>query len=99
MQIALKLRGIRQIDAAEWMLGKPTPEEVDEEGREWEQLGVTLRDGILSIPAHLLADFIEECEDGIAIFEHHMDDPYDGPDIRAFIRAMTTLIEKLEGLK
>jgi hypothetical protein len=96
--VTLKLRGPRQLDAADWMLGKPLPEEIpghDQGTGDWEAVCVTIRDGVLSVPAHLLADFIEECEDGIVMSEHMLDDPYDGADARAFTRAMTTLIEKL----
>lgn len=100
--VTLKLRGHRQIEAADWMMGKPTPEEVDEDGREWEQLGVDVRDGVLSIPAHCLADFVEELENGVEIMLNIADDfPSDWDDYkdaRATARALTTIAEKLRPL-
>lgn len=97
--VTLRLRGPRQLDAADWMLGKPTPEEIDEDGREWESLGVTIRDGVLSIPAHLLADFIEEIEDGIVVtLDAGEGTPEDMVDARAVVRAMETIADKLRPL-
>lgn len=97
--ITLKLGGPRQLDAADWMLGKPTPDEVDEEGRDWDQLGVSIKDGVLSIPAHRLADFIEEMEDGIIVTLNSAGTPEDDIDARAVVRAMETIIERLRSLE
>jgi hypothetical protein len=100
--VTLKLRGHRLLDAADWMMGKPLPEDIpghDVGDGTWHATGATLIDGVLSIPAHLLTDFIEEIEDGIMIAEDMVDDPYEGAEARAHIRAFRSLIEKLEGLK
>lgn len=97
--VTLKLGGPRLIDAADWMLGKPVPEEVDGEGlADWETMGATLRNGVLSIPTHLLADFIEECEDGIVVTLNSAATPEEIKDSKAVVRALETIIERLRDL-
>lgn len=99
-RVALKLRGPRQLEAADWMLGHSVPEEIDGEGlAEWGTLGADVRDGVLTVPSHLLVDFIEECmagaeqllsmSDGWALSD---DERKNG---RAAARALTTIAEKL----
>jgi hypothetical protein len=105
MQIALKLRGIRQIDAAEWMLGKPVPEEIDGEGlADWETMGVSLTgDHHLVVPTKLLADFIEEIDDAIVILGNIKDGlPSEWEEhgiIRSNIRALETIQRKLREMR
>lgn len=94
--VTLKLRGPRQIDAADWMMGKPCPEEIDPAMGDWNCQGASVIGGVLSVPAHLLAEFIEEVEDGIVVTIDSAGTPEDDIDARAVVRAMEKIIEKLK---
>lgn len=96
--VALKLRGKRQFEVADWMMGKPTPEDVGPgDGTEWESLGASTAGGVLTVPASLLADFIDECEYGITALLEMADQDSDEArvDARAQTRALQTIIDKL----
>lgn len=96
--VTLKLGGPRLIEAADWMMGKPTPDEVGADGAEWDAIGASVESGVLTVPAHLLADFIEECKDGIVTMEDIaagvLDDDF--IDAKAASRALATIIQKLK---
>jgi hypothetical protein len=84
------------LEAIDWMLGHSTPEEVDEEQRDWGDLGLDVRDGMLSIPDQLVADFVEDLEDGaeqIVAMAEGLDDD-DRRDSRAMAKALRTIAAK-----
>lgn len=99
MTITLKLRGSRLTDAADWMLGHSVPEEVDGEGlADWEQMGVDLKDGVLTVPTNRLADFIEDLLAGADQVLNMSATDEEDKDAEATARALTTIAERLTGL-
>lgn len=103
--VTLKLGGRRLVAAADWMMGKPCPEEIDPEGGDWYDQGASVISGVLTIPAHRVADFIGECQDGIVTMEDIAagvtdwdDGPSDNSDAKATARALQTIIDKLHQL-
>lgn len=101
MIVTLKLQGVRQIDAAQWIIDKPTPEEIDPEGAEWFVHGVSFDwpTRTLAVPTAMLNDFIAECEYGAEqIADMAEQDGWDDSiaNARAISRALLTIATKLK---